>query len=810
MSAYYGWLEDVVVERLKKMLTFDLTQELVPEDLVRDGYADAVKLFVKNEPHKKSKLDEGKLRLIFSVSVVENMICALLCAPQNKVEIANWKDIPSCPGIGFHDEGVDDFCDTVRENFPQGPKSSDVSGWDWSFKQHNYDFDAFRRAICNNGFGTEWYHCIRVHYRIMANKVMTTSDGKMYAQVIPGVMASGWLNTSATNSGGRVGEVWFVQWDVNQIIDLAQQPKAAGDDCLEKEPCEPRDDVKFVEAYKKQGKIIKTVINETLESFEFCSTRYNAITKTAYPVNEAKQMFNLLHYCPVDKFDAFARLEQYRYGNRNNPNYKRLLAVVVASGWVADHCVASGIGSPLSRFQNCPSVLTQMPRDCTESFVRSFEEMYSPFCHEASNTMTRKNKKGSIKKLVKKVAAMKVAAPKKKKATPMADAGAILGNRFGGLFGRSGLGQSVGRWLGSGIGAITGTGDYQVLGPETKYNVLQGQIPKFDSTKQTNIVCHREYLGDIQGTVNFSNLQYPLNPGIAGTFPWLSQIAANYQQYRFHGIIFEFRPLLTDFVPNGAPGVVVMATNYNSDELAYTTRQEMENSEYAVSVKPTAQLIHMIECAVDMTQTPIKNIRTGVVATDQDLRLYDQGLFQFATQNNPVQALGELWVSYCVEFFKPVLAQEQLISNAMTAHVTRTGVSAANPMGTTTIASSGALSLLFASGTNVAVLNATPNIVYNINIVMTSTGTATANVAQAATLVNCTTLSWNSGPNTADSSAAVVSTGLTSNAASLNFFVRCVPTSNSFNISFLTTGTYPAGNTTIEVLISECDPTLSG
>jgi hypothetical protein len=81
----------------------------------------------------------------------------------------------------------------------------------------------------------------------------------------------------------------------------------------------------------------------------------------------------------------------------------------------------------------------------------------------------------------------------------------------------------------------------------------------------------------------------------------------------------------------------------------------MENSEFAVSVKPTKDLMHGIECATSQTVLPKLYVRTGDPPSGQDLRLYDLGQFQFATQNNPVQNLGELWVSYCVEFFKPIL-----------------------------------------------------------------------------------------------------------------------------------------------------------
>jgi hypothetical protein len=246
-----------------------------------------------------------------------------------------------------------------------------------------------------------------------------------------------------------------------------------------------------------------------------------------------------------------------------------------------------------------------------------------------------------------------------------------------------GQAKGIGRWLGTGIGSIFGSGDYTVMGSVPDYNVLANgnQIPKFNTTRQTNVVCHREYLGDITGTAGFNNTLYPLNPGMSQTFPWLASIASCYQQYKFHGLIFEFRPLITDFVTSGAPGVVVMSTNYNADLPAYTTKQQMENSEYAVSVKPTKDLIHGVECATNQTPLSELYVRGGTPTSGQDLRLYDLGSFQFATQANPVQTLGELWVSYCVEFFKPILPEE-VGGEVLSSNIIRSSTSAASPLGT--------------------------------------------------------------------------------------------------------------------------------
>lgn len=280
---------------------------------------------------------------------------------------------------------------------------------------------------------------------------------------------------------------------------------------------------------------------------------------------------------------------------------------------------------------------------------------------------------------------------KQKKATPFADAGAIAGDRIGKFLGYPML-RGVGKWLGSGIGSILGSGDYQVMGAQPKYNVLASdvQVPNFSSSRQTNIVCHREYITDIVGTSGFNITKYAVNPGLEETFPWLATVAQNYQEYRIHGIIFEFRSLITDFVTGGAPGVIVMATNYNADAPLFSSKQEMENSEYAVATKPTLNLIHGLECAANQTVLPEKYVRTGDVPTGQDLRMYDLGNVQVATQGNPAQLLGELWISYCVEFFKPRMPTS-VGGEVDSVELRRTNFSAPSPFGLIGLGKTGGL-----------------------------------------------------------------------------------------------------------------------
>lgn len=395
----------------------------------------------------------------------------------------------------------------------------------------------------------------------------------------------------------------------------------------------------------------------------------------------------------------------------------------------------------------------------------------------------------------------RVNAPKKKKPTPFADAGAIVGSKVSTMF-NAPWAKGVGKWLGSGIGQIFGSGDYTMVGPSPEYNVLTNgnQIPKFNTGTQTNIICHREYLGDIEGGSGFNLRDYPLNPGITKTFPWLSTVAQNYQEYKFHGLIFEFRPLITDYVTSGAPGVVVMATNYNADAPLYTTKQEMENSEYAVSCKPTRDLIHGVECATPLTILPHRYVRTGSVDTGQDLRLYDYGTYQLATQSNPSQTLGELWVSYAVEFFKPILPPD-VGGNVRSGHAVRTTVSAAAPLGSIGVSLKSDLGLVIATTSSFA-FDIQPKNYYLIVIEWTGSVAAAATYPTVTPDVGNLVAFWTPSLFTSITSPGA---GTVSTSMCLQFLYQAPASSTSTGQTGITLGlggAYPTGTTTMDITVS--------
>jgi len=217
--------------------------------------------------------------------------------------------------------------------------------------------------------------------------------------------------------------------------------------------------------------------------------------------------------------------------------------------------------------------------------------------------------------------------------------------------------------LGKGIGSlITGFGDYKIEGN----SLMTGGIdpPTVVNTVQNGgvIIRHREYLQDILASTPFNIITFPINPGQISTFPWLSSIAAHFEQYKFRGLLFEFKSLSSDAVlstaTSSALGSIVMATQYNALNPPFPNKFVMENYEFANSAKPSLSFIHPVECNRSDTSIVELYTRVGAPAAGSDLRLYDLGNFSIAAVGMQASSgvAGELWCTYEIEFIKPKIS----------------------------------------------------------------------------------------------------------------------------------------------------------
>jgi hypothetical protein len=250
-------------------------------------------------------------------------------------------------------------------------------------------------------------------------------------------------------------------------------------------------------------------------------------------------------------------------------------------------------------------------------------------------------------------------APKRKRAKgSMKGWGGIAGSALGGYLGGPGgsaIGGTIGRAAGALVSKITGFGDYKV----NKNSIVSGNsVPTFRNDADGMVVCHREFLYNVVGSVGFNLTSIAINPGLVTSFPLLSRLSTIFEEYEMVGLVAEYRPSSGSAVSSvsSALGVVILATDYDAANPLFSNKQQMESYEYATSTVPFTGCLHPIECARNRNVLDNLYVRTSSPPVGTDVRLYDMGNFQIATEGmQSVYTVGELWFSYDVRLRKPRL-----------------------------------------------------------------------------------------------------------------------------------------------------------
>jgi len=239
--------------------------------------------------------------------------------------------------------------------------------------------------------------------------------------------------------------------------------------------------------------------------------------------------------------------------------------------------------------------------------------------------------------------------------------GSVAGGALGAPFGMGAVGSAAGGVIGQAghsiIKTITGHGDYTVQENAMLYN--RDAVPQFSSENpRCTVVTHSEFIKDVRGSTAFALDSFNINASNPALFPWLSQVARNYEQIVWQGLVFQFKTTCGTAVSstNTAMGTVVMATQYNSLAESFINKQQMENYEFSQSSVPSASLMHPIECDPSLTAGNGLFYVDNPTDSDNnaDPRLYNLGKFNIATVGMQAAAtIGELWCTYKVCLMKP-------------------------------------------------------------------------------------------------------------------------------------------------------------
>ncbi len=163
------------------------------------------------------------------------------------------------------------------------------------------------------------------------------------------------------------------------------------------------------------------------------------------------------------------------------------------------------------------------------------------------------------------------------------------------------------------------------------------------------VVTNEEYITDINGSVAFTANTFAVNPGLPGSFPWLSGVAQRFESYVFDSLVYRFETEST----TASTGSVVLVIDYDCDDVAPSTKSQALSYRSAVRSAPWKEC-SFISLAEDRRKRSTYYVRSGSLGSTLDKNLYDIGNLFVCTQGQAgTTVVGELHVSYVVRLMTP-------------------------------------------------------------------------------------------------------------------------------------------------------------
>ncbi|APG75830.1 hypothetical protein 2 [Hubei sobemo-like virus 32] len=262
-----------VVDGQPSQIALDRVWYMVVQRL-RDQTSDPIRLFIKPEAHKMSKLLEHRYRIISSVSVIDQIIDHMLFQEFNDRVVENVHYVPAKVGWTPYIGGWK----MIR---PHGMVSADKTAWDWTVPMWMLDWEfQVRVKLCEN-MTEQWLDLAAWRYnKLFVDVTLVTSGGLLLKQRLPGAMKSGSVNTIVSNS---IMQDLMHCYICNKLDIPVGHIWTLGDDTIQEDPGE-----EYFEELKKL-----CVIKEIVRGTEFAGHTFDGMHVS--PNYVGKHAYTLLH-----------------------------------------------------------------------------------------------------------------------------------------------------------------------------------------------------------------------------------------------------------------------------------------------------------------------------------------------------------------------------------------------------------------------------------------------------------------------------------------------------------------------------------
>jgi hypothetical protein len=238
-----------VITRLALWLTtpIDAIAFARPWDLYQAGLINPEILKIKDEAHKRNKVDEKRWRLIWATAVAMEVLSRIFHGAQNEIEVAAYQagythseifpGFGNAAGMGHHDKGLVDTKDALRRLLAEmrarrakqhGGFAGDRKAWDMSLSRHMWVSDGRLRAILalagGASIGFAW---VQLKFALGLSAHVVLIGTTLYEVTTFGILGSGIFSTAISNG------------HINQLVNLdafvaveEEKGTITGDTCL--------------------------------------------------------------------------------------------------------------------------------------------------------------------------------------------------------------------------------------------------------------------------------------------------------------------------------------------------------------------------------------------------------------------------------------------------------------------------------------------------------------------------------------------------------------------------------------------------
>lgn len=299
--------------------------------------------------------------------------------------------------------------------------------------------------------------------------------------------------------------------------------------------------------------------------------------------------------------------------------------------------------------------------------------------------------------------------------------------------------------------------------PVIQSRIVKTGVPRISSSDSASDgrvrIRHREFLGDVSGSVGFSVSGYPINPGIVTTFPWLSAIANRFESYLFRRLSFEYETAAA----STTVGTVMLAVDYDAADTPPINKVEIMSYHNAVRCGVWQEASYGSD-QFDLKKFGVQRyVRGGPLSPNLDIKTYDVGNLFLATKGESDDSvIGELYVSYDVELMTP---QFQAGALGGLCHLTTSGASRAVPFANT-VAEAGSFPWATTDNVSKIIFNSSGTYLITVATYGTAFNGNDVNLSNVSCLVASITPTGHMAPDGSSGlwsfTAAVVSPGATS------------------------------------------------